>query len=138
MKKISDQSVRDTYTKKNKEKNQQEVAAAILDQDLFTVNASKDGLKKERAKLAADRFKRKGLDERLRSKTEIALKKKLAKKGPPEPQKEVKEVFDVWATSSACDSARALVVPSKRTQKFKDFSNRSMTKVKSVIKPMEG
>ena len=138
MKKISDQSVRDTYTKKNREKNQQEVAAAILDQDLFTVNVSKDGLKKERAKLAADRFKRKELDESLRSKTEIALKKKLAKKGPPEPQKVEKEVFDVWATSTACDSARALMVPSKRTQKFKDFSNRSMTKVKSVIQPMAG
>ena len=85
MKKISDQSVRDTYTKKNREQNQKEVAAAILDQDLFTVNTSKDGLKKQRAKLAADRFKRKELDESLRSKTEVALKKKLAKKGPAEP-----------------------------------------------------
>ena len=138
MKKISDQSVRDTYTKKNKEKNQQEVAAAILDQDLFTINASKDGLKKERAKLAADRFKRKELDERLRSKTEIALKKKLAKKGPPMPIKQEKEVFDVWATGTSCESARALVAPSKRIQKFKDFSNRSMTNIKAVVKPMAG
>ena len=54
------------------------------------------------------------------------------------PIKQEKEVFDVWATGTSCESARALVAPSKRIQKFKDFSNRSMTNIKAVVKPMAG
>jgi len=63
------------------------MAGRLLDSDLFTVNLSKDGLRKTRDKLAADRFKRKNTEGNLRSKTEVALLKKLEKKGPVKPTK---------------------------------------------------
>ena len=100
MKKISDADVVETYRQKNRKAHFKEVAAKMEDSDLFTVNMSKDGLQEKREKLAADRFKRKNTEGNLRSKTEVALMKKLAAKGPAEPQKKEKEVFDVWGSST--------------------------------------
>ena len=87
MKKISDADVVETYRQKNRKSHFKELAAKMEDSDLFAVNMSKDGLHEKREKLAADRFKRKNTEGNLRSKTEVALMKKLAAKGPAEPQK---------------------------------------------------
>ena len=137
MKKISDADVIETYKTKNRAKHRAEIAAKILDKDLFAVNTGKDGLKAKREKLAKDRFKRKNVDGHLKSKTELALKKKILAKGPVEANSVKKEVelFDVWGDSS---SAKALGTPSNRIQKFKDFSKKTLTNVKAVVKPHAG
>jgi hypothetical protein len=109
----------------------------LLDKDLFSVNLSKGGLKNKRDKLKADRFKIKNTEGNLRSKTEVALMKKLAKKGPAAPVKKEVELFDVWGSSSST-AAPSFAAPSKNIQKFKDFSNRSMTRVKAVMAPYAG
>jgi len=44
MKKISDASVIETARVKNKRTHQKEMATALKDSDLFSVNMSKDGL----------------------------------------------------------------------------------------------
>ena len=98
---------------------------------------NKGGLKAKREKLAADRFKIKNTEGNLRSKTEVTLMKKLAKKGPVAPVKKEVELFDVWGGSSITGAPK-LVDPSKRVQKFKDFSKRSMTRVKPVMAPHAG
>ena len=107
-----------------------EEAAAIPDADLFTVNVNKEGLKKKREKLAADRFKEKE-DGHYKSKTEQAILKKLALKKPPQKQniKPVDPYADLWANDNGT---------SKRRMEFKNFSNRSMNKVKAVMTPMGG
>ena len=137
MKKISDADVIETYKTKNRAKHRAEIAAKILDKDLFAVNTGKDGLKAKREKLAKDRFKRKNVDGHLKSKTELALKKKILAKGPVEANSVKKEVelFDVWGDSS---SAKALGTPSNRIQKFKDFTKKTLTNVKAVAKPHAG
>ena len=135
MKKISDQEVIDTYRKKNRSKHLKETAAALKDDDLFAVNVDKDGLSQKREKLAADRFKRKNTEGNLRSKTEVNLMKKLSKKGPAEPVKQESEFFDVWGDANSVTGWSA---PSKKVQKFRQFSDRSMTKVKSVVMPAGG
>ena len=71
----------------------------------------------------------------MRSKTEVTLMKKLEKKGAPLPVKKEKELFDVWGSgpSSAAiqdPSVPTFAAPSKRVQKFKDYTNKSMMKVK--------
>ena len=90
-----------------------------------------EGLKQKRAKLAADRFKQKNKDGNLRSKTEVALLRKLSKKGPAEPVPKEKEIFDVWGDSS-------LGGASKKVQKYRTFSAGNMSKVKAVINPEGG
>jgi len=91
------------------------VASKLADTDLFTVNMGKDGLKEKREKLAADRFKKKNTDGNLRSKTEVALLKKLEKKGPAEPVKPAQGMFDVWGpTSVASAKVAGYVEPSKK------------------------
>ena len=94
------------------------------------MNVNKDGLKKKREKLAADRFKEKE-DGHHKSKTEQAILKKLALKKPPQKQniKPVDPYGDLWANDNG---------PSKRVQAFKNFTNRSVTKVKAVMTPMGG
>ena len=74
----------------------------------------------------------------LRSKTEVALMKKLAKKNPPTPVKEQKEVFDLWGSAAEVSTHSGYVPPSKNVQKFKAFSERSMQKVRAVIVPHAG
>ena len=130
MKKISDAGYRQEFAKRAKRTHQKEEGAKLLDSDLFNVNVSKDGLQAKREKLAADRFKKKNLEGNLRSKTEVALMKKLEKKGPPLPVKQQKELFDVWGSgpSSAVQdpSIPTFAAPSKRVQKFKDYTSKSM------------
>ena len=138
MKKISDAPVKETFAKKNRQAHRDEIARQLLDNDLFSVNVSKDGLKTKRQKLAADRFKVKNTEGNLRSKTEVILMKKLAKKGPVAPVKREVELFDVWGGSNSLTGAPKLTHPSKRIQKFKDFSLRSMTRVKPVMAPHAG
>ena len=82
MKKIKQDDILKSFEKRNEQAGKQEEATAIPDSDLFTVNINKEGLKKKREKLAADRFKEKE-SERHKSKTEQAILKKLALKGPP-------------------------------------------------------
>lgn len=130
MKKISDEPVREFFRKQNRERHHKEVAAALKDDELFTLNQAKDGLAEKRAKLAADRFKRKNTDGILKSKTEVALLKKLEKKNPAEPVKKDPEVFDVWGSS---DSG-----PSKKVQKFKSFTKESMTRINAIVTPFGG
>ena len=113
MKKISDASVKETYAKKNRQAHKDEIAKQLLDTELFSVNVNKGGLKAKREKLAADRFKIKNTEGNLRSKTEVALMKKLAKKGPVMPVKKEVELFDVWGGSSITGAPK-LVDPSKR------------------------
>ena len=137
MKKISDADVKETYAKKNRQAHRDEIAKQLLDTELFSVNVNKGGLKAKREKLAADRFKIKNTEGNLRSKTEVTLLKKLAKKGPVAPVKKTVELFDVWGGSSITGAPK-LVDPSKRVQKFKDFSKRSMTRVKPVMAPHAG
>ena len=134
MKKISDAEVRETAMTKNRKRHFKEVASKLQDTDLFTVNVNKDGLHTKREKLAADRFKRKNTEGNLRSKTEVALMKKLSKKGPPAPIKQEQETLDVWGSSTVPGFEQA----SKNVQKFKAFAERSKTKVKSVITPHAG
>ena len=139
MKKISDADVKEMQGKKNRQKHREEIARQLLDKDLFSVNVSKDGLKAKRQKLAADRFKIKNTEGNLRSKTEVTLMKKLAKKGPVAPVKKEVELFDVWGgTSSLKAGVPQIAEPSKRIQKFKDFSHRSMIHVKPVMAPHAG
>lgn len=101
----------------------------MKDDELFTTNVAKDGLMEKRQKLAADRFKQKNKDGILKSKTEVALIKKLWKKNPPEPVKKEVEVFDVWADNSG---------PSKKIQKYKNFTKKSMTKINALVTPLSG
>ena len=123
MKKISDAGVIETQRKKNRKNHFKEVATKMKDSDLFTVNMSKDGLREKREKLAADRFKKKNTEGNLRSKTEVALLKKLGAKGPSEAKKEEAEVFDVWGTSSISSLKNlGYQEASKKQQKFKAFS----------------
>ena len=75
---------------------------------------SKDGLKKKREKLAADRFKKKNTLGNQKSKTEVWLMKKLAAKGPIAPVKTEKDVFDVWGGETTISTAAALAAPSNR------------------------
>ena len=100
MKKISDAPVMELKVKQNRARHHKEVASSLLDKDLFTVNAGKDGLQEKRARLAKDRFEQKNKDGILKSKTEVAIMKKFAKKNPPIPVKKEVEVFDVWADNS--------------------------------------
>ena len=58
----------------NKLKEQQSKAKAIKNEDLFTVNVDKTGLKTKRARLAKDRFKSK---ERPTSKYEQDMVRKM-------------------------------------------------------------
>ena len=69
MKKIKMDDIVQSFEKRNEEAGKAEKAAAFPDGDLFTVNVNKDGLKKKREKLAADRFKEKE-DGHYKSKTE--------------------------------------------------------------------
>lgn len=106
------------------------MAKALKDDDLFTMNVAKDGLMEKRQKLAADRFKLKNIENSiLKSKTEVALLKKLEKKGAPEPVKKVPEVYDLWADNSG---------PSNKIQKYKDFSKKAITKINTIVTPMSG
>jgi hypothetical protein len=99
---------------------------------------SKDGLKNKREKLRADRFKVKNTVGNLRSKTEVTLMKKLQKKGPVAPVKTTKEIFDVWGGSGDLEANTSYQAPSKKDLKFRDFSNRSITKIRSVVAPLAG
>ena len=111
----------------------------MLDKELFSVNVNKQGLKGKREKLAADRFKVKNTEGNLRSKTEVILMKKLAKKGPVEANSVVKQVelFDVWGGASSLHASK-IPTPSNNLQKFKNFSKRSMIRVKPVMAPQAG
>ena len=102
----------------------------MTDADLFTVNVNKDGLKQKREKLAADRFKEKE-DGHHKSKTEQAILKKLALKKPPQKQniKPVDPYDDLWSNDNGT---------SNKVQKFKNFTNRNVTKVKAVMTPLGG
>ena len=130
MKKIKQDDVVQSFEQRNAAAGRAERAAALLDADLFTVNVNKDGLQKKREKLAADRFKEKE-GGHWKSKTEQAILKKLALKKPPQKQniKPVDPYADIWATGDG---------PSNKVQKFKNFTNRSLTKVKAVVAPMGG
>lgn len=130
MKKIKQDDVVQSFEQRNAAAGRAERAAALLDADLFTVNVNKDGLKKKREKLAADRFKEKE-GGHWKSKTEQAILKKLALKKPPQKQniKPVDPYADIWATGDG---------PSNKVQKFKNFTNRSLQKVKAVVAPMGG
>lgn len=111
----------------------------MLDKELFSVNVNKGGLKAKREKLAADRFKIKNTEGNLRSKTEVHLMKKILKKGPVAPVKKVVELFDVWGSSgSSLARIPNIPNPSNNVQKFKNFSKRSMTRVKPVMAPQAG
>ena len=121
------------YRTRNRVKHLKETAAAIQDDDLFAVNVDIDGLHKKREKLAADRFMRKNTEGNLRSKTEVWLMKKLEKKGPADPVslgKVEPEFFDVWGETNTVTGWSA---PSNKNQKFRNFTNRSLSKVKSVV-----
>ena len=130
MKKISDAPVMELQVKKNRARHHKEVASSLLDKDLFTVNAEKDGLQEKRAKLAKDRFEQKNKNGILKSKTEVAIMRKLAKKNPPIPVKKETELFDVWADTSAHHS--------NKIAKFKSFSKASTTRIMPVVVPLEG
>ena len=99
---------------------------------------SKDGLRKTRAKLAADRFKKKNTEGNLRSKTEVWLMKKLAAKGPIAPVKSEKDVFDVWGGETTISTAASLAAPSNRIQKFKDWNDKSKSKIRAIVTPQGG
>ena len=137
MKKISDEGVREMARKKNRKKNMEEVAAKIPDSDLFAVNVDKDGLHQKRDKLAADRFKRKNTEGNLKSKTEVTLLKRLQAKNPAVPVEKEKEVFDLWGSNTPKETA-SITGPSKKVQKFKEFTSKSVTKIKPVMNPHGG
>ena len=137
-KKISDASVKETARTKNRAAHRADISKQLVDSDLFAVNMSKDGLKKKREKLAADRFKKKNTLGNQKSKTEVWLMKKLAAKGPIAPVKTEKDVFDVWGGETTISTAAALAAPSNRIQKFKNFSTRSISKIKAVVTPQGG
>ena len=128
-----DQEVQDQYAKKNAKKGIKEKAQALTNDELFAVNIDKDGLKKKRDKLRADRFKQKATIGNMNSKVEVTLMKRLAKKGPPEPQKRSKkdgdEMGDIWGSAPEV---------SKNIQRFKDFTNKTRINVKGVILPQGG
>ena len=66
------------------------------------MNVNKDGLKKKREKLAADRFREKDQGSH-KSPTETAILKKLALKNPPQKQniKPIDPYMDLWADGNA-------------------------------------
>ena len=89
--------------------------------------------------MAADRFKKKNTEGNLRSKTEVALLKKLGAKGPAEAQKQEADVLDVWGSSSISSlKSIGYQEASKKQQKFMAFSKKSMTNVKSIVTPHGG
>ena len=130
MKKIKQDDILQKFEDINREAGEKEKAAALLDSELFTVNINKDGLKKKREKLAADRFKEKDKGTH-KSKTETAILKKLALKNPPQKQniKPIDPFEDLWATNNET---------SKKSQRFKDFSKGAMPKVKAILNPLGG
>ena len=142
MKKISDADVKATFTKKARQSHFDELAKGLKDNDLYDVNLGKDGLHAKREKLAKDRFKRKNTDGHLKSKTEQNIIKKFQSKGPVMPVKKEVEIFDVWGAAdnslNVVHPMSTYVEPSKRIQKFKDYTAKSLTKVKAVMQPLPG
>lgn len=94
---------------------------------------SKDKLSQKRAKLAKDRFKinQEKLHGHLKSKTEQTLLKKIRDKNPPFKVKinEVDAFADIWASPAE---------PSKKLHEFKQFTNKTLNKVKAVVNPLPG
>lgn len=103
---------------------------SLKDSDLFTVNTGADRLHEKRAALSADRFKAKEKSS-LKSKTEQALIKKLQSKGPVQAHKvdNPDELANLWATPLNETKARA---------SFREFTNKSVPKVKALIVPVSG
>ena len=130
MKKIKQDDILQKFEDINKEAGERERAEKLLDSQLFTLNVNKDGLKKKREKLAADRFREKDKGSH-KSPTETAILKKLALKNPPQKQniKPIDPFMDLWADGNTF---------SKKSQKFKDFSKSAMPKVKAILNPMGG
>ena len=129
-KKISDAPVIEAQVRKNRTRHHKEVASSLPDKELFSVNVAKGGLAEKRAKLSKDRFMLKNRDGILKSKTEVAIMKKFAKKNPPVPIAKVNEFSDLWADTTVTDSVKV--------QKFKNFSRTSWTRIKPVVLASEG
>jgi hypothetical protein len=83
----------------------------MADDDLFAINKDKTGLGKKRAKLAADRFKRR---DRGETPTEDLILKKLRLKNAPIKIEKAPELIDLWAT--------APLEVSKREAEYKVFA----------------
>ena len=114
-----------------------EVAAqnsAIPNASLFTIaKKAGQGLKEKREKLKKDRFKRK--EETTKSKYEEVIVKKLVEKKalpaivPPKKKSTEEEFGDLWAEEPKI---------SKTLEKFRKFTERTVTRVNPVVVPMAG
>jgi hypothetical protein len=128
---VDHEQLKDSVFEQNQQAARAEEVETLKDSALFTVNKGADRLQQKRAALAADRFKAKTENGHLKSKTELALLKRLMNKGPSVPQKkeEVDEFANLWETP--------LNEPKARTN-FREFTNKATTKVKAVIFPLSG
>ena len=101
--------------------------AAINTEDLFTINAKTNSMKRE--KLRKDRFQ--DLRRANLSKTEAILKKRLREKQPAQKVEDpdAQEMLDLWAAPNSKGSKR---------QHFEDFKLKQMPLVKAVITPLPG
>lgn len=119
---------------RNREKEVEAQKAALPNDSLFTVaKKAGKGLKQKREKLKKDRFKRK--EQLVTSKYEEVLVKKLMEKpaAPSAPKKktdEEEEFGDLWA-----DPAPKI---GKNTIKFKNFLDKTVTKVNPIVLPLAG
>ena len=108
--------------------------------DLFAVNVQKGlGVKRQREKLAAARFKAK---ERSRGPTEETLLKKLAKKQPhshPAARDYDQEMLmDIWGTKTPEVVVKEMTVQTNEQRNFKKFSATAMPRVKVLVLPEGG
>ena len=105
--------------------------ASLKDNELFKVNQKLDKLADKRTALAKDRFKQKEAHTNLKSLTERVLVKRMMNKGPSGPKKEevIDEFANLWATP---------LDQSKNIKQFRDFIEKSTTKVKAVMTTLPG
>lgn len=131
------------------DKAKQQALVSANNQDLFTANVSKVGLKAQREKLRADRFKQ--IQHSKTSKTEQVLVKRLASKmqnrermglepvpkkqkttANPLNQTDLEDLQDLWGSPST-------EAKSKKFQEFKEgFAKKDLRPVKAVILPKGG
>ena len=136
--KIDDEELRVTAEEMNRKSREAQMKNDLTGDDLFTTNTKKEGLKKVREKLKADRFKEE--ENRRTSKTETVLIKRLARKMENRKpaggkltaeEEEFGELEDLWSQPRKITSV-------KHERYRNGFAKSDTVNVKSVILPVGG
>ncbi len=139
---IDQEDLLQTLETQNREKEIQSKRENLKDSDLFKVNVAKgEGLKQKRDKLRRDRFREKEQKEKSHYEEEIVkklIKKEENKKQQKQQQTNQKkkdededELADIWNDGNGFNQ-------SKTIEKFRNFKEKSTTKVKAVVVPLSG